>query len=138
MIKEAPGNNWYEDEFPPQGDMTKGRYSGYNTWNECMLFHEFAVNLYDMWFSYKGKKYFFNNEGKDGVLWSAKTGRRRMGNGLILSSLSRILNWTDENCTRLSMSLATLIGFEFWRGYTRRHKPERCGVGGKAFKKESL
>ena len=79
MIKEAPGNNWYEDEFPPKGDMAKGRYSGYNTWNECILFHEFAVNLYDMWFSYKGRKYFFNNSGDDGVQWVSEDWRETYG-----------------------------------------------------------
>ena len=68
MIRQTEdGINWYEDEFPPKRGMID-RYYGYDTWNECMLFHEFAVNMYDMFFSYKGKEYVFNIDG-DGVLW---------------------------------------------------------------------
>lgn len=68
MIRQtADGINWYEDEFPPKREMID-KYYGYDTWNECMLFHEFAVNMYDMSFSYKGEKYFFNIDG-DGVIW---------------------------------------------------------------------
>lgn len=68
MIRRTEdGINWYEDEFPPTGDMISQFY-GYKTWNECMLFHEFAVNMYDMWFIYKGGKYVFNIDS-DGVIW---------------------------------------------------------------------
>jgi len=62
------GINWYEDEFPPMGDMIS-KYYGNNTWNECMLFHEFAVNMYDLEMNHKGKRYIFY-VSPDGVIWA--------------------------------------------------------------------
>ena len=68
MIRQTEdGINWYEDEFPPKREMTD-KYYGYDTWNECMLFHEFAVVRNDMWFLYKGEKYVFNID-VDEVIW---------------------------------------------------------------------
>lgn len=60
-MKQDKYGNWINEEFPPKGD-TRKRYDGYDTWNEDMLFKVFAIDKYDMWFSYKGKKYFFNND----------------------------------------------------------------------------
>ena len=59
MIKKTKdGKNWYEDSFPPKHRMVS-RFRGYDTWNERMLFYEFAVNHYDMFLVYNGKKYIF-------------------------------------------------------------------------------
>lgn len=62
-IKHVVENGWDDyinEDFPPTGDISK-RYSGYKTWEECMLFHEFAAIGRDMQFRYKGDLYQFYN-----------------------------------------------------------------------------
>ena len=39
-----------------------GKYDGYKTGNEEVLFYDFAVLGYDMVFSYKGKRYYFMSD----------------------------------------------------------------------------
>ncbi len=57
-VIEDGWDDYVNEEFPPSGKISD-RYSGYDTWEECMLFHEFAAIGYDMSFKYKGDLYEF-------------------------------------------------------------------------------
>lgn len=59
---------YYENrEYPPDTGMYGTRYGGYKTNNEEVLFKQFAVQGYDVSFSYKGKEYYLRYDGEDGV-----------------------------------------------------------------------
>lgn len=68
MIRRTEdGISWYEDEFPPKRSMMEEN-CGYDSWNERMLFYEFAVNMYDMVINHKGEKYIIEVEPNE-VRW---------------------------------------------------------------------
>lgn len=62
-IKHVIEDGWDDyrnEEFPPVGKMSD-RNGGYRTWQEDLLFHDFAAIGLDMQFRYKGDLYQFYN-----------------------------------------------------------------------------
>lgn len=54
----------YNKKYPPNKDKFGEDYDGYATKAEGVLFYDFAVQGYDVEFSYKGKKYYLLNDGE--------------------------------------------------------------------------
>ena len=53
----------YNKKYPPNIALYGDDCQGYKTWNQSLFFYDFAVHGYDMWFTYKGKKYFLMANG---------------------------------------------------------------------------
>lgn len=49
----------YNEKYPPRGDSKGNLYHGYPSDKEETLFYDFAVQGYDLTFSYHGKRYYF-------------------------------------------------------------------------------
>ncbi len=61
-VLEDGWDDYVNEEFPPTGKIS-GRYGGYKTWQEDLLFHQFAAIGLDIEFHYKGNLYqFYHNE----------------------------------------------------------------------------
>ena len=52
----------FNKKYPPSKDRLRSEYGGYETWNRWILFYDFAVQGYDLYFKYKGKEYHFLSE----------------------------------------------------------------------------
>jgi len=66
-----PYNGMCPPDFNKLVNPSKG-YEGYESYNRGVLFYDFAVQNYDLQFSYKGKMYYFK-VGKDYVALSDET-----------------------------------------------------------------
>ncbi len=58
-IQEDTNGCQYNSEFKPDFVKFGDKYHGYKTNNQEALFYFFAVQGYDLTFSYKGKKFYF-------------------------------------------------------------------------------
>ena len=58
-IMEDSEGYQYNSEFKPDFVKNGDKYNGYKTNNQEALFYYFAVQGYDLTFSYKGVKYYF-------------------------------------------------------------------------------
>lgn len=56
--------NWL---YPPSPERYGSEHGGYRTNNQEVMFHLFAVQRYDVSFSYKGQQYFFRHDGDEGA-----------------------------------------------------------------------
>ena len=54
----------YNKRYPPNKEKFGIIFDGYATKAEGVLFYDFAVQGYDVEFSYKGKKYYLLNDGE--------------------------------------------------------------------------
>ena len=60
VLEDGHWDDYRNEEFPPIGKMHE-RNGGYKTWQENLLFHDYAAIGYDMQFRYKGDLYQFYN-----------------------------------------------------------------------------
>lgn len=49
----------FNHKYPPSGNCNGGIYHGYRNNTEETFFYDFAVQRYDLRFTYEGKEYFF-------------------------------------------------------------------------------
>ena len=52
----------FNKKYPPKDMRIGAKRGGYETWNRWILFYDFAVQGYDLYFKYKGKEYHFLSE----------------------------------------------------------------------------
>lgn len=58
ILEDSDGYQ-YNSEFKPDYEKYGDKYHGYKTNNQEAIFYYFAVQGYDLTFSYNGEKYFF-------------------------------------------------------------------------------
>jgi YHS domain-containing protein len=61
-IRKDLAGYWYNAKYMPDFSHNGSLYNGYRNNIEEVLFYEFAVQGYDMAFTYKGKRYYFLSE----------------------------------------------------------------------------
>lgn len=58
-VKKDLAGYWFNSKYPPNYEMNGSLYHGYKNWVEETLFYDFAVQGYDLFFTYKGEPYHF-------------------------------------------------------------------------------
>ena len=58
-VKKDLAGYWYNSKYPPNYEVNGSLYHGYKDSVEETLFYDFAVQRYDLRFTYKGKLYHF-------------------------------------------------------------------------------
>ena len=61
-IKKNFGGYRFNAKYPPDYKKYGDANLGYKTWNQEAFFYDFAVNFYDIGFSYNGKQYWVLTE----------------------------------------------------------------------------
>ena len=61
-IKDDLAGYPYNSKYPPNYEQNGGLYHGYKNNSEETFFYDFAVQRYDLRFSYKGVEYYFLSE----------------------------------------------------------------------------
>lgn len=61
VMKDLAGY-WFNAKYPPNYELNGRLYNGYRNGVEETLFYDFAVQGYDLYFTYKGKPYHFLSE----------------------------------------------------------------------------
>ena len=61
-VKKDLAGYWFKDKYMPDYSRNGGLYNGYKNSVEETLFYDFAVQGYDLGFTYKGKRYCFLSE----------------------------------------------------------------------------
>ena len=57
-LKKDLAGYWYNSKYPPNKEKYGAEYEGYKNNAEQILFYEFAVQNYDVFFKYKGKPFY--------------------------------------------------------------------------------
>ena len=57
IARDLMGNP-YNAKYPPDPERYGHSYDGYKTWNQSAFFHAYAVQYYDLEFTYHGKTYY--------------------------------------------------------------------------------
>lgn len=63
-VKKDLAGYWYNSKYPPNYEVNGSLYHGYKDSVEETLFYDFAVQRYDLRFTYKGKLYHFLSDSK--------------------------------------------------------------------------
>ena len=61
VMKDLAGY-WFNAKYPPNYEQNGRLYNGYKNGVEETLFYDFAVQGYDLYFTHKGKPYYFLSE----------------------------------------------------------------------------
>ncbi len=61
MMKDLAGH-WYNAKYMPDYKLNGSLYNGYRNSIEEALYFDFAIQGYDLGFTYKGKRYYFLSE----------------------------------------------------------------------------
>lgn len=61
-VKEDLAGYPYNSKYPPDYDRNGGLYHGYSNNSEETFYYDFAVQRYDLRFSYNGVEYYFLSE----------------------------------------------------------------------------
>ena len=61
-VKKDLAGYWFNAKYMPDYSRNGGLYNGYKNSVEEILFFDFAVQGYDLGFTYKGKRYYFLSE----------------------------------------------------------------------------
>lgn len=63
-VKKDLAGYWYNSKYPPNYEVNGSLYHGYKNSAEETLFYDFAVQRYDLYFTYRGKPYHFLSDSE--------------------------------------------------------------------------